>query len=293
MGWKVVEIETNEYLKLYLNNVLIERPSEKIIININDIDLLIFHNDRASVSIKLLNALTSANISVIFMNQKKEPSSYLIPVNGHHISLKVLEKQIAWTNVYKGTQWQKIVQNKIANQASLLRKLGLQKAEAMLNSYVADVKRFDITNREGFAAKVYWNSLFGKDFVRDQKAIRNTIINSMLNYGYAILRSLMISSIIKRGLDSRISLFHKSASNFFALASDLMEPYRPLVDEVVYEHKDAQLFSLNIRDKLIGLWENKPIIKDKRFHLSKTMTIMVENLISQAGSPWIELWDFC
>ena len=291
MGWKVVEVETNEYMKLYLNNVLIERQKEKILINITDIDLLIMHNDRASLSIKLMNALSSSNVSVIFMNNKHEPSSFLVPVNGNHMSLKVLEKQIHSTTRYKRNIWSKIVSNKIINQMSLISKLEKNEKVNYLNDLSLDVKPYDVTNREGHAAKVYWNNLMGNDFKRDQKAKSDTVINSMLNYGYAIIRSLMIRSIIKKGLDTRIALFHKSFTNFFALSSDLMEPFRPLIDNIVFEMKDEKMFSLEMREKLISVWENKLLIKGKRHTLSNTMDMVVDGLISGMGWEWVGLWD--
>ncbi|MCK5867619.1 MAG: type II CRISPR-associated endonuclease Cas1 [Mycoplasmataceae bacterium] len=291
MGWKVVEVETNEYMKLYLNNVLIERKKEKILINITDIDLLIMHNDRASLSVKLMNALTSSNVSVIFMDNKHEPSSFLIPVNGNHMSLKILEKQINWTTRYKGNVWSKVVSNKIINQMSLLARLNKNEKVNYLHGLSLDVKPYDVTNREGHAAKVYWNNLMGKDFRRDQKAESNTVINSMLNYGYSIIRSLMIRSIIKKGLDTRIALFHKSFTNFFALSSDLMEPFRPLIDNIVFEMKDETMFTLEMRDKLISVWETKLLIKGKRHTLSNTMDMVVDGLISGTGWEWVGLWD--
>ena len=291
MGWKVVEVETDEYMKLYLNNVLIERKKEKILINITDIDLLIMHNDRASLSIKLMNALSSSNVSVIFMNNKHEPSSFLIPVNGNHMSLKIIEKQINWTTRYKGNVWSKVVSNKIINQMSLLEKLEKKEKVSYLHGLSLEVKPYDVTNREGHAAKVYWNNLMGKDFRRDQKAESNTVINSMLNYGYSIIRSLMIRSIIKKGLDTRIALFHKSFTNFFALSSDLMEPFRPLIDNIVFEMKDETMFTLEMRDKLISVWETKLLIKGKRHTLSNTMDMVVDGLISGTGWEWVGLWD--
>ena len=228
MGWRIVEVETNEYLQLYLNNLLIKRVSEKIVINISDIDVLIIHNDRATISIKLINALTNAKVSVILMNQNHIPGSYILPVSGNNSSFKIFNSQLKWQKRYKSNCWVSIIQNKLFNQMTLLEKNNKLRNKEFFLDLINNVKEFDISNREGHGAKVYWRSLFGNNFVRDQSCLKSPIINSMLNYGYALLRSVTINAIYKSGLDPRVSFFHKSHSNFFALASDIMEPFRPL-----------------------------------------------------------------
>ncbi|WKX02401.1 type II CRISPR-associated endonuclease Cas1 [Candidatus Mycoplasma mahonii] len=293
MGWKIVEINTDEYISLYLNNLFIKRIKEKILINMNDIDLLIFNNDRATISIKLLNALTNSNVSIVFMDGKREPASYTIPVKGNHMSLKIIEKQISWTNLYKNALWKNIVKNKITNQISLLNKTGNNEYIQDMEVLTQEIKSFDISNREGHASKIYWHSLFGKNFYRQKNMDMNkyTIINSMLNYGYSIIRALMIKSIISSGLDTRISIFHKSFSNFFALASDLMEPFRPLVDKVVYELRAKESFDFSARNLLLDLYQHKVKIKGKKHYLANAMKMYVNNLVQGRMIEWIELWD--
>lgn len=291
MGWRIVEINTNEYMQLYLNNLMIKRNNEKILINISEIDTLIIHNTRSSVSINLLNALSTKNVNVITMDSKNEPSSFLIPVNGHHGSLKVLEKQINWTHQYKGIVWQKIIKNKIFNQLMNLFVNNIKFNRSYFVKLINNVTEFDVTNREGHAAKVYWNILFGKSFIRDQKSNIEPAINGMLNYGYAIIRSAMIKSIIKKGLDTRLSIFHKSFTNFFALASDLMEPFRPLVDMIVYKNRDAKIFTYDIKDKLIGVLDEKIKINGKKYYLTLAFDKIVDSLISGNGWLWVDLWE--
>lgn len=290
MGWRIVEVATDEYMQLYLNNLLIKRMTEKILINISEIDTLIVQNNRSSISVNLLNALSSSNVNVIFMNAKHEPESFLVPISGHHASLKILEKQILWTNEFKGKNWQSIVRNKISNQSKLLSIRDLPPL-SNLENLLSNVQAFDITNREGHAAKVYWHTLFGKDFSRDQDCLNNPVINSMLNYGYAIIRSTVIKSIVKKGLDPRISLFHKSLTNFFALASDIMEPFRPLVDDIVYKNRDTILFNIEIRDTLIGLLESKVKINGAFYYLPMAIDKVIDHLITNEEWLWVDLWE--
>ena len=290
MGWRIVEVKTDENVKLYLNNLMVKRITEKILININEIDTLIFHNSRTNLSIRLINALSKNNVNVIIMDSMHEPNSYIVPINGHHNSLKILHKQLSWTNQYKGLLWKNIIENKINNQNKLLKKLNIKNYEKLI-SLQDSVKKFDISNREGHASKIYWHSLFGINFLRDQKCINNSKINSMLNYGYAIIRSLVIKSIIKKGLDSRISLFHKSFTNFFALASDLMEPFRQLVDLVVWKNRECLFFNINIREKLIDILELKVKVDTLKFNLNMAIDKVVDKIISNKGWAWVDLWE--
>ena len=289
MGWRIVEVETDETIRLYLNNLMIRRTMGKILINISDIDTLILKNTRTNVSIRLLNALARGNVNVIVMDGMHEPNSYLVPVNGNHNSLKILEKQIEWTRKYKAKLWKSIIQNKLHNQKEVLSKYCQKNFTSYFDELIAKVRALDITNREGHAAKVYWNNIFNMPFQRDHKSERHPIINGMLNYGYAVLRSLVIRSIVKKGLDPRISLFHKSFSNFFALASDLMEPLRPLIDKIVYEHRNAPLFSYEIKDQLIGVLEQKVIFNDKKEQINNAIDKSIDNIISGRGWMWLEL----
>ena len=290
MGWRIVEVKTDEHIKLYLNNLMVKRVTEKILININEIDTLIFHNSRTNLSIRLINALSKNNVNVIIMDALHEPNSYIIPINGHHNSLKILQKQLSWTNQYKGLLWKQIIENKIFNQSKILRKIENLNWKKLI-ALQKEVRNFDISNREGHAAKIYWHSLFGLNFLRDQKCINNPKINSMLNYGYAIIRSLVIKSIIKKGLDTRISLFHKSFNNFFALASDLMEPFRQLVDLVVFQNKECETFNIYIREKLIDILELKVKVENVEFYLNMAIDKIVDKIITNKGWTWVDLWE--
>ena len=125
--------------------------------------------------------------------------------------------------------WKQIIQMKIRNQSSLLTKLGLDGGK--LKPFFANVKSGDSDNREGIAAKIYWDELFGDDFVRSRNG---SDPNALLNYGYSILRAAMARAIVGSGLSPSFGLFHKNRYNAFPLADDLMEPYRPYVDAIVY-----------------------------------------------------------
>ncbi|OYD26790.1 CRISPR-associated protein Cas1 [Mycoplasma testudineum] len=290
MGWKTVEITSDDYLRLYLNNLYIQRGEKKILININDIDTLIIDSYSATLSVRLIQALVNANVNIILHNAKHEPSAFIVPIQGNNMSLKVLEKQLQWTKIYKNNVWRKIVANKIINQSRLLKNLNLLDEENELKfvEYRETIKGLDITNREGHAAKLYWKLLFGPEFIRDTDALKFHVINSMLNFGYTVLRSYYTKSIVKKGLDSRISLFHKSVTNFFSLASDLMEPLRVYVDEIVYKHKDSISFSLEIKEEIIKSFTSKIYYFDSYQFINNLIDQSVDILVR--GEQWKEIF---
>lgn len=233
MGWRIVEIEKNCFVKFFLNNLIIT-GTQKITIPINDIDVVLFSNCRINVSINLLNALAKENVAVFFCDENYIPTSMLFPIVGNIATLKILDKQINWPKEFKGKLWQKIVYTKCSNQINYLKYLNLISDVDLdnLNSYLNNINEFDTSNREGHIAKDYWYKLFGDKFSRQNDDL---IVNMVLNYGYTVLNGMVARSIIKKGLDCRISIFHKSVYNQFALSSDFIEPFRAVVDILVVE----------------------------------------------------------
>lgn len=291
MGWKVVEISTEDHISLYLNNLMIKRDGKKLLININDIDVLLLDNTRTNVSVQLINALTAANALIITFNNKHEPASFIYAVQGNHMSLKVLEGQINWNNQFKGLLWKEIIKNKIYNQFKLTELVSENRVKIdYFHEILNSVKEFDVTNREGHFAKVYWHAMFGVNFIRDQDSYSNPTINIMLNYGYALLRGMVIKSIVKKGLDPRIAVFHKSFSNFFALASDLMEPFRPIIDKVVFENKDSPIFTIEIKERMIEELTKKVLLNEKFEFINNAIDKCVDGIVTQNGWTWVDIW---
>lgn len=204
-------------------------PDEKRTVPIEDIGVVVIEHQMTSVSIPLLNALSDANVSVVFCNNKGMPNAMLNSVGTNSLQGEILRTQLAVGEVLKKQLWKQVVEAKIRNQASLLNKLG--KNGDKLKPLYSNVKSGDTDNREGLAARMYFQELFGTDFVRDRTAPG---VNAFLNYGYTILRAAISRSIVSSGLFPHLGIFHHNRSNAFPLADDLMEPYRPYVDEAVY-----------------------------------------------------------
>lgn len=205
-------------------------PNNKQTIPIEDIGVIIIDHQQVSITIPLMNALVEGNVQVVVCNDHGMPSAMLQSFEGNNLQGEILRNQIGVGEVLKKQMWKQIVEAKIKNQAALLNKVG--RNGSILKPYYQNVKSGDTDNREGIAARIYFSELFGELFVRDRNL---SGINALLNYGYAILRAATARSLVSSGLLPAIGIFHHNRSNAFPLADDIMEPYRPYVDEIVYD----------------------------------------------------------
>lgn len=282
MGWKIIEISKGNYLKLFLNNLVVYCDDERIVIPIKDVDVLLIDNIKATISIQLLNELATNDVLVLICDSKHMPKLNALPIISHHNSLKILQSQLAWNHAFKSNTWVSIVKQKIKNQADLIDYYGLDEIRGSeIRSLMNDVKEYDISNREGHASKIYWHTLFGLDFSRQD----DSDINFLLNYGYSILYSYVSRSIVKKGLDPRISLFHKSFNNFFALSSDLMEPFRVLIDRKVFEivkiRKEKDINQIH-REELVKVFNDKIVVGNSQQFINHAIDFFIDSVISQS-----------
>ena len=231
MSWRTVVISNNAKLD-YQIGYMVVRGEKTTKIHLNEIGMLIVESTAVSMTSYLLSELIKNKIKVVFCDEKRNPCSELVSYYGSHDTSSKIRKQIEWTKDDKDHIWTEIVSEKIKQQALMLQRY--QKEEAnMLFEYMEEVEFGDITNREGHAAKVYFNTLFGKKFTRTDE----NPINAALNYGYGIILSIFNREIVSSGYLTQIGLFHDNMFNQFNLSSDLMEPFRPLVDQFVVELK--------------------------------------------------------
>ena len=209
---------------------LVVRGEETTKIHLGEISLLLIENTAVSLTTSLLAELSKRKIKVIFCDEKRNPSSELVSYYGSHDTSNKVRKQIAWKDNTKEAVWTEIVTEKIRKQKELLESLGKGEAE-LLSSYIQEIAWKDATNREGHAAKVYFNALFGLDFTRTA----DIPINAALNYGYPIIVWAFNREVVANGYLTQLGLFHDNMFNQFKLASDLMEPFRVLIDKVVIQ----------------------------------------------------------
>ena len=234
MSWRTIVITKRAKLDLQLGFMVV-RGEDTTKVALNEIAVVLIESTAVSLTTSLLAELTKRKVKVIFCDEKRNPSSELVSYYGSHDTSNKIRKQIAWRQNTKEAVWTEIVSEKIRKQKELLELLGKEEAE-LLSSYLQQIAWNDETNREGHAAKVYFNALFGLDFTRTE----DNLINAALNYGYSIILSSFTREIVANGYITQLGLFHDNMFNQFNLASDLMGPFRPLVDKCVLEMKLEQ-----------------------------------------------------
>lgn len=213
----------------YKLGYLVVRGEEVQRIYLDEISILMLENPAVSLTGCLVEALMEKKIKVIFCDSKRSPVAEAVPYHGSHDSALKVRLQGAWTPEAKALVWQSIIKEKIRQQSQLLREREHMREANMLEEYWQQVEPLDATNREGHAAKVYFNALFGMDFVRRT----DSPVNAALNYGYSLLLSAFNREIALNGYLTQIGVFHDNMFNHFNLSSDLMEPFRILVDRAV------------------------------------------------------------
>ena len=196
---------------------------------VEDVGFVLLENQQISITMPLLNALADNNAAVVVCTDKMMPNAMLLNLDSNSVQGERYRDQIDASEPLKKNLWKQTVEAKIRNQAALLDKL--DKDGSRLKPYWQNVKSGDSDNREGVAAKIYWDALFGNDFMRYRTGDSP---NEMLNYGYTVLRAAVARSLMGSGLFPAFGIFHRNRYNAFPLADDIMEPYRPFVDEIVF-----------------------------------------------------------
>ncbi len=216
---------------------------------IEDVGFVIIEHPEVSISIPALNELADNNVSVIFCDKKKMPRTMLMTLEGNTTQQESYKYQIDASAPLKKKIWKQLVECKIRNQALLLNKVG--RNGDVLKQYYMNVKSGDTDNREGVAAREYWNRIFDDGFRREREG---QAPNNLLNYGYTILRAAVARALVGSGLYPAFGVYHRNRYNAFPLADDMMEPYRPFVDEIVYHlYYDGAVSELDnlVKNKLL------------------------------------------
>ena len=197
---------------------------------VEDIGFVLLESDQISVTSAALRFLTEHNVALVVCDKSHTPSAQLLAYAPHTTAAETIEVQLAATEAVRGRLWRKICRQKILNQAALMARLKADKVER-LRELADAVKNGDPSNCEGQAARLYFHALAPDGFVRDRDGVWP---NAALNYGYAILRAAVARAIVGSGMVCFNGVHHHNRYNAFALADDLMEPYRPFVDQYIF-----------------------------------------------------------
>lgn len=267
----------------YQLGCMVVRGEETIKVHINEIEMLIVESTAVSFTAYLMQELVKNKVKVILCDEKRNPSSELVPYYGAHDTSAKIRHQIEWSIENKAAIWTEIVTEKIRKQAEYLQDLGKLES-SLLYQYIKELAFGDETNREGHAAKVYFNALFGKDFTRTE----DSPLNAALNYGYSIVLSLFTREIVSNGYITQIGLFHDNMFNQFNLACDLMEPYRPIVDRFVVEMNPGQ-FEKDEKHHMISILKQEVKIDGRKELLGKAVKIYTRSVFDALNDQDISL----
>lgn len=271
MSWRTVVITQRAKLDLQMGYLVI-RMDKITKIHLSEINIVLIDSPAVSLTTSLLAELSRKKIKVIFCDEKRLPSSQLIPFYGSHDTSLKYKKQIQWTDEMKKFIWSEIVAEKIKQQAEFLDEKRREESK-LLWKYKSEVLPGDETNREGHAAKVYFNALFGMEFLRTQE---NTI-NAALNYGYSIILSMFAKEIVSQGYFTQLGIFHDNMFNELNLACDLMEPFRILVDRQVYK-MNLQEFGKEEKIELVDILNHSVYIDGNQEYVSKAIRIYSKSI---------------
>ena len=273
MSFRTVVITRQSKISYKNRFLVVKQDSDEKFIHLSEIDTIIVDSISVSISAYLLKELSYNKINIIFCDEKHNPFGELSSYYSRHNTSKQINEQIKWKKISKDMLWLKIIKNKILNQAKLLKKIRSPKYKLLL-SYIDEVKNGDKTNREGHAAKVYFNELFGKNFSRSD----NNDINAALNYGYAVLLSTFNKEIVSNGYLTQLGIHHKNEFNEFNLTSDMMEPFRIIIDNFVYYNKERK-FDTSYKLDIVNIFNNSYKYLGKKYVLKDIIKMYVKNTL--------------
>jgi len=259
---KSILIENKSAITSKNLQLVIKSEIRESIIPIEDIGFLVLDHQEIYISLPAMNLLVESNTSIIICGKNHLPNGMFLNLNSHHIQQEIFKNQIEASMPLKKQLWQQTIVEKITNQGVLLQRITSKKNA--FEFLASKVLSGDTTNMEGVAAQQYWKSFFEINFKRERFG---DYPNNFLNYGYAILRAATARALSGSGLLNTLGIHHKSKYNAFALADDIMEPFRPLVDEKVFEimqHYDEQELNTKIKSELLQVLTTTVYFKDEK-----------------------------
>ena len=288
MGYRQVIIKKSEKLHFKNNQLVIDKEENSTKVPLEDISYILIEDSTTILTTRLLAELGKNAISLIVCDEKFEPTSIMYPYNYHFKQLDVFTNQLEIDDSIKNEFWNQIVKRKIENSIRVLEMTSTEEFPiSKLNEYINEVIDGDSKNREGLAAKMYFRSLFGSDFIR----FYDDNINAALNYGYTIIASAIIRNLAVYGLNTYLGIHHSSKINNFNLAYDFLEPYRSVVDKFIYDNKNDIVLPLSFefRKKLINLLNKEVLHQNKKYTIEYSIGLLIKSYIKSFSTGEIKL----
>lgn len=275
MAFRTLIIKSRCKLEYSLNYLILKKENSVTRVLIDEIKTLVIDSNQVVLTSALISQCITNKIKLIFSDTKHNPIGESVGYDNNFYTYRKIKEQISWQENVKNRLWQHIIVEKIFNQAKVLKLKGITSAYDKLIEYVNNVDLGDSNNREGHAAKVYFNALFGKDFSRDL----NNFENKVLNYGYSILLSCINREIKILGYLTEIGIHHIGESNSFNLSCDFIEPLRPMVDLLIIKNivneDNFKLSCINLLSTLVNYNGQKIILENAiRLYVEDLMTYL-------------------
>ena len=270
MSFRTVIINNRSKLDYELFYIVIKNETITKI-PIQEVSFLIINNVQSSITTFLLAKLVEFKIKVLFCDEKRNPCSELTPFYSNYSNFSRIRQQINWDQSIKDDLWCRIIKRKLFNSNLLLNKVN--KFSHEIDGYLEHVELGDKTNREGHAAKVYFNSLFGNSFSRGQ----DCSINKFLNYGYAIIVSAINREIKMAGYLTEVGIHHIGETNPFNLSYDFIEPLRALIDSFVVLNKVNEE---NYKKVFQNILSQKVIFNSNEMYLENAIHLYILSLFA-------------
>lgn len=275
MAFRTIFIE-NQCRCSYQGGYLVVRKEEDTSrIHLSEITSIVLQTTQVYLSAYLLSELAKSKISLVVGDEKNNPIGQYLPLYGAHNTSKRIAEQIAWGEPIKKRVWQRVVKDKIYQQARFLEERDYLTEAKVLHSSVAEVRSGDPTNREAYAARLYFATLFGTNFSRES----DIPANAGLNYGYAVLLSMVNREIASRGYLTQCGICHRNEYNQFNLACDFMEPFRPMVDRLVVD-VIGESFDKTARRNLGDIANINIIYRSGNYRLGSVVSLYVQDCLN-------------
>lgn len=282
LAFRTVFIESQCRCSYQGGYLVVRKTDDTAKIHLSEISSIILQNTQVYLSAYLLSELAKCKISLVVADEKCNPIGQYLPLYGAHNASKRVQEQLSWGEPIKKRVWQHVVKEKIRQQARVLEEN--DQADAAKALYVCrdEVKSGDTTNREAHAARQYFAALFGHDFTRDD----NVPTNAALNYGYAVLLSMVNREIVSRGYLTQCGICHRSEYNQFNFSCDLMEPFRPVVDGLVYKYAQ-EVFDKEVRRLLGDLGNRVVAYKGGSYRLHSVVSLYVQDCLAALNKSMV------
>lgn len=275
MSFRTIFIESQCRLSYKSGYLVVRKEDETVKVHLSEISSIILQTMQVYISAYLLSELAKNKISLVTCDEKCNPIGEYLPLYGAHNVSGRISDQLLWGEPIKKRVWQRIVKDKIEQQAKFLQTRDYIESSGMLSNLLSEVRSGDTTNREAQAARIYFSTLFGTNFSRDI----DCPVNAALNYGYAILLSMVNREIVSRGYLTQCGICHRNEYNQFNLACDLMEPFRPVIDQLVGDNLAGE-FDRDMR-RVLGDMANLSLgYRDGVYHLGSVVSLYVQDCLN-------------